>query len=616
MDQHPSLSPTVLGEQAYLRAAMERIAALLETPASPRRQQTLRQEARWAAERLARLPGADTALGHRVRNLLTRLQARPRSGKATVEEVGFCLCLLDGLLVGEGVARSGHDGRGAPPSPQPSPGGRGGNGDARETAGDLRASLGIPSTAFVVGYLGRLSYEKKVCDLISAFSGSNADYLLIGGWGIEEERLRAQVRELGIEHRVVFSGVIHDPAPFYEAIDVFALASESEGMPLSVAEAMMSGVPVVASAVGAVPDMLSHGAGGLLVNWGDIEGIRSAIDTLRREPRRAASLARVAQATARERYRGSHMAGEYQQVILRAARQRREPPRSIVLRRAGGIGDVLMSTAALRHLRERYPQSRITYVTDRHNADVLELNPHVDQIVERHELDREGLDIDLCHEDIWDSGVHVIDKYLTLVEAPADASRRVDLILSEDDRRFARGFLGPLRQEPVIVVHAKSNMRCKDWPLWRWADLVERLARDYWVVQVGRAGEELIPGCLDATGLPGPAPLRKTAALVEQACFAICVDSCIQHFAAALGIPAVVLYGGSSSPELSGYPCNVNLRTPLPCRCDLSKGFTSACPRDYECMTAITPEMVETAGARGLGLGAWGRPRQGNGGDG
>ena len=73
MDQHPSLSPTVLGEQAYLRAAMERIAALLETPASPRRQQTLRQEARWAAERLARLPGADTALGHRVRNLLTRL---------------------------------------------------------------------------------------------------------------------------------------------------------------------------------------------------------------------------------------------------------------------------------------------------------------------------------------------------------------------------------------------------------------------------------------------------------------------------------------------------------------------------------------------------------------
>jgi len=457
---------------------------------------------------------------------------------------------------------------------------------------DLRAALGIPSTAFVVGYLGRLSVEKKVCDLISAFAGSCADYLLIGGWGIEEPALRRQAQDLGLEDRVVFAGVIHEPAVFYEAIDIFALVSESEGMPLSVAEAMMAGLPVVASSVGAVPEMLRHGEAGLLVNSGDIEGIRAGIDRLRRDPRLAASLATAEQAIARERYCGSRMAAEYQQVLLQAARERREPPRSIVLRRAGGIGDVLMSTAALRHLRRRYPRSHITYVTDRHNADVLELNPHVDQIVERHEPDREGLDIDLCHEDIWDSGVHVIDKYLTLVEAPADAARRVDLLLSPDDRRFAREFLGRRTEEPVIVIHARSNMRCKDWPMWRWADLVERLRMRYWVVQVGKEGEELIPGCLDATGLPGPAPLRKTAALVEQACMAICVDSCVQHFAAALGVPAVVLYGGSSSPKLSGYPHNLNVHTPFACTCDLSNGFTSACPHDYECMTAITPELV------------------------
>ena len=329
MDHHRSLSPTVLGEQAYLRAAMDRIAALLQTPRTPKRQVTLRQEARWAAERLGRLPGAGTPLGHRIRRLLNRLQARPRSDKATVDELEFCMCLLDGLLVGDGgqgptagpmddaARRLGirpHTAHGE--GQRPTADGEELRATAYDNAGetpalpgrqrldgptDLRASLGIASTAFVVGYLGRLSYEKKVCDLISAFAGSCADYLLIGGWGIEEPALRRQVQDLGLEDRVVFAGVIHDPASFYEAIDIFALVSESEGMPLSVAEAMMAGLPVVASSVGAVPEMLRHGEAGLLVHWGDIEGIRVAIDRLRRDPRLAASLAAAAQAIAGER---------------------------------------------------------------------------------------------------------------------------------------------------------------------------------------------------------------------------------------------------------------------------------------------------------------------------
>ncbi len=177
MDHHRSLSPTVLGEQAYLRAAMDRIAALLQTPRTPKRQETLRQEARWAAERLGRLPGAGTPLGHRIRRLLNRLQARPRSDKATVDELELCLCLLDGLLVGEGEQRptagpmddaarrlgmrsldtaNGEGGRPTADGEELRPTAYDNAGETPAVPGrrrldgpaDLRASLGIPSTAF------------------------------------------------------------------------------------------------------------------------------------------------------------------------------------------------------------------------------------------------------------------------------------------------------------------------------------------------------------------------------------------------------------------------------------------------------------------------------------
>ena len=150
----------------------------------------------------------------------------------------------------------------------------------------LRRQLGLDSRTKVVLSVGRLSREKGHADLIRAFPGvrellgSVPVRLVLVGEGPERSRIEELCRSLRLTNAVTLAGQQDDPNPYYAIADVFALPSHSEGSPNVLLEAMAAGIPVVATAVGGVPELASNGRDALLVNKHDRAGLASAVAQL------------------------------------------------------------------------------------------------------------------------------------------------------------------------------------------------------------------------------------------------------------------------------------------------------------------------------------------------
>lgn len=141
-----------------------------------------------------------------------------------------------------------------------------------------RTALGLPTDGAIVGTAARLETVKGVDRLIDAFAQLQAPATLaIAGTGGEQADLATRATALGLGNRVHFLGRIDAMPRFYQALDVFCLASRHEGLPLSLLEAQACGVRAVAFDVGGVRDALCP-ATGYLVNDGDEAGLATALD--------------------------------------------------------------------------------------------------------------------------------------------------------------------------------------------------------------------------------------------------------------------------------------------------------------------------------------------------
>jgi glycosyltransferase involved in cell wall biosynthesis len=133
------------------------------------------------------------------------------------------------------------------------------------TRAAARARYGLDSDDFVVGSVGRLAPEKGHRVLVDAFARVRDQLprarLLLVGDGRERSGLAARVHQLELEDVVQFTGRVDDARDVLPALDVFALPSFREGLPLAVLEAAAQGVPFVASDVGALPELARAGAG-------------------------------------------------------------------------------------------------------------------------------------------------------------------------------------------------------------------------------------------------------------------------------------------------------------------------------------------------------------------
>lgn len=175
-------------------------------------------------------------------------------------------------------------------------------------AAALRARLKIASGGKVILLVGRLSREKDHATLLAAMSKLRQNgavpqaRLVLVGDGPERARIEQEVGALGLAGAVTLTGQVPSAEPYYGIADVAVLSSLSEGSPNALLEAMAVGVPVVATRVGGVPEIVSDGENALLVAPRDIAGMAGALEKVLTNRDLAGDLVREAHRTVQTRH--------------------------------------------------------------------------------------------------------------------------------------------------------------------------------------------------------------------------------------------------------------------------------------------------------------------------
>jgi len=168
-------------------------------------------------------------------------------------------------------------------------------------------NLGVAhARAPVVGMVGRLARQKAPGDFLRAAALVAREFpaatFLVVGDGPLRATLEGLARELGIADRVRFLGFRDEVPVVLAALDVFALSSLWEGLPLTILEAMAAGKPVVATSVNGVAEVVQHGRTGWLVSPQQVEQLAAHIVTLLRDPGIARSMGEAGRRRVRERF--------------------------------------------------------------------------------------------------------------------------------------------------------------------------------------------------------------------------------------------------------------------------------------------------------------------------
>jgi glycosyltransferase involved in cell wall biosynthesis len=184
-----------------------------------------------------------------------------------------------------------------------------------------REALGIAPDRFVVAFAGNLLRAKGIFDLIDAAAGIRAvrPLLVFAGEGNDERELRQRAERANVETRVL--GHLDQPAvaQLYAAADTVTLPSYNEGMPNVVCEAMLSQRAVVASTAGGTPEIIENECTGLLVQPGNAEHLREALERVASNTELRDRLASQARDFASERLTWRVSARHYDRVLREAA---------------------------------------------------------------------------------------------------------------------------------------------------------------------------------------------------------------------------------------------------------------------------------------------------------
>jgi N-acetyl-alpha-D-glucosaminyl L-malate synthase BshA len=195
-------------------------------------------------------------------------------------------------------------------------------GIAHAEAARFRSAFRVGADEIVLSQISRISKVKGQFDLLHALKLLPPDLpyrCLIVGEGKERARLERLAESLGLSRKVTFCGYQSNIPVVLAASDVMLLPSHREGLPLSIIEAMLSNVPVIAANAGGVPEIITHGKDGLLFPAGDIPALARLIMQMVRDTSLRQQLAQAGRRTAIERFLVGRMIDEteaYYQRIL------------------------------------------------------------------------------------------------------------------------------------------------------------------------------------------------------------------------------------------------------------------------------------------------------------
>jgi glycosyltransferase involved in cell wall biosynthesis len=176
--------------------------------------------------------------------------------------------------------------------------------------------LSHPEAPLRLVYVGRIAREKGLYETLQAMRlahelGVDAR-ITVAGAGPEEPRLRRYAQALGIASRVTFPGPVFgdDKVRLLSGADVMVLASYSEGLPYALLEGMAAGIPVIATPVGAIPDVMSHGTHGFIVPPRDAKSIAEALALMAGDRDRLSWMSRACRRRIRAAYSIERLAAE------------------------------------------------------------------------------------------------------------------------------------------------------------------------------------------------------------------------------------------------------------------------------------------------------------------
>lgn len=187
--------------------------------------------------------------------------------------------------------------------------------------GELRQEYGLDERARLVGIVGRLvpiKNHRLFLDTAARLAAreERVRFVVVGDGALRGE-MEAYAAALGIGDRVIFTGWRRDLPRIYADLDVLAVSSNNEGTPVSAIEAMASGVPVAATRVGGLPDLITEGETGCLTPPQNPEALTTAILGLLQDPQAAERLRRAARAMVQERFRVHRLTADMEQLYLR-----------------------------------------------------------------------------------------------------------------------------------------------------------------------------------------------------------------------------------------------------------------------------------------------------------
>jgi ADP-heptose:LPS heptosyltransferase len=283
------------------------------------------------------------------------------------------------------------------------------------------------------------------------------------------------------------------------------------------------------------------------------------------------------------------------------------PQKTLRIVTYGGLGDILLTTPAIKALKKKYPFSKIIiYGLSRSYMEIFENNPYVNKV--RSTSFFANPIAYMLHRFRWaqfhtfhfgrlypnifykKSAVDIIGDVFN-VEIQ---DRKVLLFLTPAEENKAKAMLSAYNN-PVILHIASMTSINQEWPLENWEALVEAMPQ-YTFIQLGLPTEEKVRNAID---LRGKTSFREAFALIKHAKGFAGVNSSLSHVTNAFDIPGVVLFG-PSPPVIWGHANNINIYNPPRCAPCVDLLFKEKCPYGRTCMTNITVEEVKEALVRQL----------------
>lgn len=188
----------------------------------------------------------------------------------------------------------------------------------------------VPRGRKVIMHVSNMRAVKRVRDVVQVFARITAEVpsvLFMVGDGPERLDAEREARELGVERSVHFLGKLEAVAPLLAGADLFLLPSENESFGLSALEALASGVPVVASRAGGIPEVVTDGVTGALCAVGDVEGMARAGVAILADRERWQAMSDAGAADAHARFSEQAVVSQYEALYERAVALRPRPPR-------------------------------------------------------------------------------------------------------------------------------------------------------------------------------------------------------------------------------------------------------------------------------------------------